>query len=290
MATLEFHALNISAHPHPAGIYRELFEKVAGYRFKYFGEKVAAISVPSSSSDGIFWGYIFSWTEIDANQRILDTLLMKEPDEEQKAKISIPDNIGFHWQIFHYAFRESDHTLIFESKNDENRTFAPANAERLFRALFHENVLRDLSFSSAKPDYVEVDLIVEASGIDRIFSIPNLRRLEILISVPNSDDNTKDADDLIEHLERVKANRQLTIYTAANPDEGIQPDDQIRAQTTAALRHGHTKGEGRDGENKVSISTKRYPQRKTAYVDSESTSVDTAINVARRWVSNFLGA
>ncbi|HJE22919.1 MAG TPA: DUF4747 family protein [Methylorubrum populi] len=287
MATLEFHALNISAHPHPNGIYRELFDRVAGRRFKYFGEKIAAVSKPSQSRDGVFWGYIFTWTEIDANQKVIDTLLMQEPDEEQKSKINIPENIGFHWQIFHYAFREKDHILVFESRNSEGRTFAPSNSERLFRSLFSEETLRDISFTLTKPNYVEVDLIIEINSIDKIYSIQNLRRLEILISVPNGDDSTEDADELIERLEKVKAKRQLTIYTAANSDEGIKPDEQMKAQSEAALRHGYTRGEGRNGEEKISISTKSYPQRQIANLDSEATAIDTAISVARRWTTLF---
>lgn len=290
MSLLEFHALNISAHPHPKGIYRELFERVASKRVGYFGEKKAAISKPSQKADGIFWGYIFSWTEIDVNQRVLDTLLMKEPDEEKKAKINIPDNIGFHWQIFHYVFREADHILIFESKNDEGRTLAPANAEKIFRHLFSHETLAPLSFTLGKPNDVEVDLVVEASALEKVFQIQELRKLEIMISVPNGDDNTEDANDLIKHLEKVKASRQFTVYTAASGEGGIQPDERIRAQGEAALRHGYTKGEGRNGDRKVSVSTRSYPQREVAYVEPERSAVDAAIEVARGWITRFRGA
>ncbi|TXN03867.1 DUF4747 family protein [Methylobacterium sp. WL122] len=287
MAILEYHALNVSAHPHVKGIYRELFERVAGRPINYFGEKTAAITKPSASSNGVFWGSIYSWTEIDPNERIIDTLLMQEPDEEQKAKISIPANTGFHWQRFNYVFREKDHILVFESRNDEGRTLAPSSAERLFRALFDEKTLGALRFELTKPAYVEVDLLVDSSALEKIYAIKNLRKLEILVSVPNSDDNTEDADAIIERLEKIRASRQLTVYTASSAHKGLKADDQIKAQGEASLRHGYSRGEGRDGEEKISISTKQYPQKQTARIDSQSTTVDTAIGVARDWLAPF---
>lgn len=281
MAVIAFSGLNISAIPHPEGIYRELFERVAGKRVNFFGDKLAAISKPSIVRDGLFWGLIFTWTEIDKRQRFIDTILLETPTEEKLSEIRIPENIGFNSQVFYYVFRIADHTLVFETKNADGKTLSSLNSEKLFRKLFNRQTLDSLQFELSRPDYVEVDLIVEAAALDNIFSMENIVSLEILVSVPNSDDNTKEADDIIDHLKKMKARSQTTKYRAANQKEGIEPDDKLWAEGRAALRHGYVRGEGRDGGQKVSRSSKEYPKRVAAYVDKDSSTLDTALQVCK---------
>lgn len=287
MATLEYHALNISALPHPKGVYRDLFTKVSGRRVRYFGDKIATISKPSSSKDEMFWGYIITWTEIDKTQPKIDTVLLKEPSVDDLAKINIPENIGFNSQIFHYVFREFDHALIFESINSDGRTLAPANVEKIFRKLFDTNALNRMRGFEAKFDTVRVDLMVDRRGLDAVYAIRNLQKIEIMVGVPNSDDNTSDTENLISHLKSVKAKTMLTTYKASNSKQGIRVDDTIRAKSDAALVHGYVKGEGRDGIRKVSVVTKDFPSRTTAVIDAESSAIDTAWQIARAFVSRI---
>lgn len=289
MAIVEFHALNISAHPHPTGIYHELFQRVSGKRLKYHGEKIAALSKPTESRDGFFRGFVFTWTEVDKEQPILDTLLMDEPTEETLSKINIPDNLGFNWQVFNYVFREADHILVFESRNDEGRTFAASSAERFFKRLFDENIIKSIQFTLPRPSNVEVDLVVEASSLEKVFSLPNLYELDIAIALPNADDNTEEADEIIKHLEKIKAGRQIISYRAAKPDEGLKADERVQAEGEAALRHGYVQGKGRRAGKQVSTSTKEYPRKETAYVDPAASTVDTAIQVALRFVARVRG-
>jgi hypothetical protein len=286
MARLEFHALNISAHPHPVGIYHELFSRVAAARVNYFGEKVAAISKPTEPKGGIFWGYIYTWNEIDHSQPYIDTVLLEAPNEEQLSSINIPENIGFNSQRFYYIFRESDHTLVFESKNEDGRTFAPANAEKVFRFLFGQEILGKISFQLRKPDYVEVDLIIDEEILDKIYSIDYISSIDMLISIPNDDDNEEDTENLIEHLKKIKARSQFLSYKADKSGDGIVPDERLKAEAEAALVHGYVKGNGRDEDGKaVSLSTKSYPRKVSAFVDIESLSFDTALQVAREFIS-----
>jgi hypothetical protein len=141
MPHLIFHALNISAHPHPGGVYRELFQRFSGKRVKYFGDKLATFSKPSEIEKGVFQGYIITWTEIDQTQPMIDTILLETPKEDKILKLNIPNDIGFNSQAFHYAFRIADHVLVFESRNYDGGTLSAHNAEKIFRKIFSEDDL-----------------------------------------------------------------------------------------------------------------------------------------------------
>ncbi|WP_407522033.1 DUF4747 family protein [Methylobacterium oryzisoli] len=282
MATVEFHALNISATPHPRGAYRKLFEGLAGKRVKYYGEKIAAFSKPSDTKDGVFWGYIFSWTEIDKNQPVIDTILLQKPDEEKLADIIIPENIGFNWQSFIYVFVEERHLLVFESRNAESRTLAPSNAEKIFRTIFQTNSIVYVLIDGYPLYHVEVDLVVEKNTLDKIFSIPRISQLEIQIGRPNPDDNSIDADRIIERLERINARAEIIRYRVSDSKEGLKPDETMREQGAAALRHGFVEAKGENEGGQIILSSKQYPKSHKAYADPHSTTIDTAIQIAKR--------
>jgi hypothetical protein len=283
MPNIIFNALNISAHPHPAGVYRELFEKFSGKRVKYFGDKLATFSKPSEIERGIFRGYIITWTEIDQTQPMIDTALLETPAEEKMLKLFIPNDIGFNAQIFHYAFRISDHVLVFESRNYTGSTLSAHNAEKIFRKIFSEDDLKRIEILETNLERVEVDVFVEADAIERIFAISHLSSIEIQIILPNADDNTADTESLLHRLKAVKAGRQKIIYKEASSKVGLKPDKEMRLEGQAAIQHGYVKGTGGQGDQRITLNSKDYPKAERANVNNQGSVIGVLTDLARNY-------
>lgn len=290
MPTVEFHALNISAKPHPPGVYRRLFEVFANKRVRYYGEKIAAFSKPSETDQGVFYGILITWTEIDKNQSVIDTVLLKKPDPRVISEINIPDNLGFNAQIYYYAFRESDHLLVVETRNSENARLGPANLEKIFRSIFEQKNLSEAALGSPRPEIIEVDLVVQKDAVDRIFEIKRLHTIQISVATPNQDDNTSDADEILERMKRIGAGRETITYKAEDPKVGLRPDEAMRRQGEAAMRHGFVQGDGDDGNKKISRNSKSYPRTESQFIGADQSSVDTVIRVARNFFRDQEGS
>lgn len=281
MPTVEFHALNISAKPHPPGIYRALFERFANKRVNYYGDKVAALSKPSDTKDGIFYGLLITWTEIDKRAPMIDTVLLEKPDPSKLSELKIPDNLGFNAQIFYYAFRESDHTLVLKTRNMDNIKIGPASVERIFRLIFADKDIAEAKLPEPRPQIVEVDLFLQNDAVDRIFAIKNLHYVEIVVSTPNDDDNTEEADAIIDRLRKIGASKETVRYHSEDPKVGMRPDDVMKTQGAAAMRHGYVHGVGDDGRKRVSLNSKAYPKSERQYIEQDATVADTLIHVAK---------
>ena len=123
--TGRYGALNIVAHPHPAGTYRKIFENAGadsrGARFH--GDQFATLSPISSTRNGVFTGKLATWTEIDPKSNLIDKASLKE-QLLSESDIAIPTDIGFNSKVFSFAFRERDHKLFVELINDEGQTIS----------------------------------------------------------------------------------------------------------------------------------------------------------------------
>lgn len=281
MPTVEFHALNVSAKPHPQGIYYSLFDTFANKRVNYYGDKIAAISKPSEPKNGVFYGFLITWTEIDKRAPMIDTVLLEKPNADKLRELRIPDNLGFNAQIFYYAFRIIDHILVIETRNSDNVRLSPGSAEKIFRLLFSEKNVADAKLPDPRPNVVEVDLFLQSDAVDRIFAIKNLHYVEIVVATPNDDDNTEDADEIIDRLKKIGARRETVRYHSEDPKVGLKPDDIMKTQGAAATRHGHVHGVGDDGRKRVSLTSKAYPKAERQYISPDSQTSDTIVNVAR---------
>ncbi len=126
--------LNISADPHPAGIYRRLFEENAERGIRLWGNDWAKITRPVNreTDPPSFYGRILVWTEINKDGKWLDQNTDKEATASEKDKIAIPDNLDPNFRSFNFVFLEERHLLILEYENELREHFGPQRAERLF--------------------------------------------------------------------------------------------------------------------------------------------------------------
>lgn len=273
---LEYCILNIAANPHPSGVYFDLFKQISGERVNFWGESFATVSAPREVENGFFQGRVVLWTEIDETQPAILKNKLEEIDLKD-LDFPIPENVGFNGKIFLYTFREKDHTLFIESKNEFNKSLSANRAHRIISKLLSPEVL------GVDAPLVEVTVVPEEDALKRIMAIPYLKRLEIHILKPNADD--KDADEVLAELEEQGARKQEIVLVASPKSDGINPNERTQKQTEVAQYNGHVNGRGKEEDGTpVRYSTKEYPRTVRNFIDEFGSSVQSALSTAKNTI------
>jgi hypothetical protein len=265
---LEVGALNISASPHPPGIYRELLNAVSDKEVPVWGSDRAKITQPGPFEDHADWlfGQILVWAEIDTEGKWLNKLKNKEatPEEKRKAVEAIPPDLEPNFRSFNFIFLEKKHRLVLEYRNELGQSFGPTRAQKFFERLFTTH-LPDGSPS------VDVTVIPQDDSLDKIYAIPRLRTLEIFLHRPNPDDVAEDAQRILGRLERQGARSQKLELTKAPKIKSLAPDAATKKLAAVAAENGYVAGAGKDGDGKpVFESTKSHPKAIDLPVEGDS--------------------
>lgn len=276
---LEIGAINIAADPHPEGIYRRLFQKVADRSIPIWGNDWAKITAPQDreTNPPSFYGRILIWTEIDKDGKWLNQETDKEATPTEKSAIQIPNTLDPNFRSFSFVFLEDRHLLVLEYRNEAGEKFGSVRAEKLFSSLFSEE-----SLGPDEPD-VSVTVVPSHEGLRKIYAIPRLRRLEIFVLRPNADDLAKDQKRLLDRLMKQGAKSQTLELKKRAKVKTITPDDETKTLAAIAAENGYVTGEGkRDDGTPVEESTKDHP--KTISVEVEGpTSIATFYNAVKRF-------
>lgn len=267
---IQFCMLNVAASPHPEGVYFRIFERAANRQVQYYGDSVATISKPDRVKDGFFRGRIVCWTPINKDDPAVLTDVLQEIDFND-LNIDIPDNVGFNGRVFLYIFREADHTLFVEIENDQRKRLSPQRARKVFALLFEDR-------NDSSP-LVEVTVIPDEDALKRILTIPKLKKLRIHIVRPNADDG--DISRIMDRLVAQKAKAQDIEYFAAPGAEGLDPDDQTKAEAGVAEHNGFVEGAGQEEDGtSVKLSTREYPRIIRRIVGQFGSTFEEAMAIA----------
>jgi Domain of unknown function (DUF4747) len=266
---IEVGALNISASPHPPGVYREALRAVADKEVHISGSDWAKITEPGPLEDRPDWlfGQILVWTQIDTAGRWLNKSRNREATAEEKEKIerALPSDLEPNFRAFDYIFVEPRHRLVLQYSNEFGDRFGPKRAAKLFSELLSSRFLdQDASDFS-------VTIVPEDDSVEKIFSIPQLRWLTIFVNRPNSDDITDEAARIHKSLKKIGAKSQRIEFVKAPKVKTLQPTPQIRRLADVAATDGHVSGGGRDADGKpVEESTERHPKTRTISIEGTS--------------------
>jgi hypothetical protein len=268
-------ALNVSADPHPSGIYRRLFEEAAEHAVSLWGSDWAKITAPvdRETTPPSFYSRVLIWTEIDKDGKWLDQKTDKEATAAEKKKIQIPENLDPNFRSFNFVFFEDKHLLVLEYQNELNEHFGSKRAQRFFATLLN----------SDDPNAPEVTVTVVPSheALDRIYAIPRLRLLEILVERPNPDDLTADANRILDRLLRQGAKSQKVELEKKAGVHTLTPDEDTKKLAEIAATNGHVAGSGKAADGKpVYESTRDHP--KTVIVEVEGPTSIGAFYAALR--------
>jgi hypothetical protein len=258
-AALLVSALNISANPHPPGIYIRLLAKVAGIKINFRAKDSAKITKPveDKKNAGVYTGRILVWTDIDTNAPWLDDERDEILSDADKAKINIPRNAKPNYRVFNYVFKEKGHRLYVEARNEFGESFTVNTAQRVFFGLLDRAALAE------KID-LDVTPVPKSGAVERVLALPGLRHLHIRVVLPNADviDEAK-RKRVLERLTDAKAKQLDETYTKKAGEDHLVATPEILETAKIAAENGFVTGVGRKNGKRVDASTTKQPRIET---------------------------
>jgi len=273
--TIEYCVLNVSANPHPVGVYVELLRDAVGHFHNYAGSDVATITTPRKRRPGYYQGRVVCWTDIDLTDPAIDKRTLVERTLAE-LNLDIPPNIGLNGKVFIYTFRERDHKLFVETKNEVGKRLSPKLVGRIFQYLFSAEV------QPAAPD-VEVTVVPQEDTLARILALPGLKKLKIHMVRSNPDDINSEVERVLAEMDAMGAKSQEITVVKAPKKPSLVLTDRLTAQARAGDQNGFVEGvgEGNDGKD-TRLNTKEHPLVIKSVVPEERTFVADALQVAQK--------
>jgi hypothetical protein len=270
-----FGVVNVVAQPHPEGTYRRIFEAAGALTegVNFFGDSYARLSPPSREKSGIFRGRLAVWMEIDQSEPIifkgsLEQALLADTD------FNVPSEVGFNSKVFFFSFREHDHTFFVELENDEGGSISVNRVVDALNAIFGRISIPGIESIDA---YVKT----ERFAVDRVLSIPTLRKVEIVINIPNPDDLQDDIAAIYQEMVIMGAKQQKAEITKSRDAETLTLSPRYLALANVAKDTGFVKTEGfaADG-SKQELSTREHPQIIDAVLENDVSAYRLVLRVA----------
>ena len=259
MKTLKIAALNITIHPHKPELYvnliRDVFKsrKPARFRSNHFGMIGTFHYLEEDDPLSGIHGELHKFLDFDMEEEWLNLNAHKKADKDDLEEVNIPEHLKPDFSSARYVFYPRRHRLFFESFTADRKSFGPQTVERIFAGLFNNVTI--------KRKYGPVDVTVEPTreGLEKIFEIPKLRRLKIILTKPNADDQDEEETKVLERLDNQNARRMETTLVGES-GMTLAPDEDTRVLASVAASNGRVFGEGKDIEGKpVSESTEDHP-------------------------------
>lgn len=248
--------INIDIHPHEkAGVYAELLRSLCKRKETYWGER--SLVIRGFEGDGqLLAGNIITFLDIDPDQPWFDPEAVEKADEEatEAAKLAVA-KIKPSMQSFKAALVETPdaHCLIVETRNELGQSLSIGAVEEALRRLAVSALDDDA------PVAVEFSVLSSAAAVGKLLAKRDIKKLRIVVAMPNSDDGKEEDDAVRDWLAKRRATRQELILTKPVPDSGgIQADDEMHRLARVAARHGRVEvTHGTRGATKVESTTDR---------------------------------
>tara|TARA_R110000868_G_scaffold205720_1_gene454315 strand:- start:815 stop:1678 length:864 start_codon:yes stop_codon:yes gene_type:complete len=272
----EFGVLNIVANPHPDGTYINALTHVSGGTgVNFWGDQYAAITSPREAEDKIFSGRIVLWTKIDEEAPAINLKKLEEVPIE-KSGANLPIDIGFNGKIFSYYFNPKTHILIFEIKNEFDKRLSPLRCEKIFELLLSPERLPDNS------PLFDVTTIPEDDTVEKILSLPKLRKIAIHLKRPNPDDVERDVQSVLDDLQAQGAKSQNIELVRAPKFEKLNLNAINSLYARVAASNGYVEGIGQSTSGEIiKQSTKQHPKTFKARLDEAISLTARAVRIAR---------
>lgn len=271
MRTITISALNIvMPAPHNAQRYIELFQRA--YKRKHpvrlrgdFAGMIGSCRVEEAEGGSIISGELYKFFDLKLDGQWYNTLEQKAAEEAELAEIHIPENLKPHFQTFPFVFFPNKHRLFFITK-DQHDNFSSGQAQKLLSSVFEDlRLVRE---------YGEIEVTVEPSTetLERIFSMPRLKRITIEVTPPNPDDHDDAEIRLFEKMGILNADRQI-IEFSSKKHNGLNLTDDVKILAGIGSSNGVVSGRGEDDEgHTVELSTAEHPLQEKIEFDSATQS------------------
>ncbi|MBO9516716.1 MAG: DUF4747 family protein [Porphyrobacter sp.] len=253
---MEVGGLNVRVHPHSEDIYRDLIHDLYKLRriAKIHGDRHGLITtLDRRSREPVVGGIITTFLEIDSAGEWFNTETMKEASDNEIEAIVIPDNLRPNAKSFRFQFDVVRHELVFEHYS-EGDVLTHNSALKFFKNLTNVRSIGN------KFGLVDVNIIQSRGSAEKIFSIPRITDLEILIEKPNADIWGEDFEEQAEeHLDEKNA-RSMRVSYKSEAGQGIRRDVELEALIRASVNNGRSVAKGYGPNGHLIVSTDSYPR------------------------------
>lgn len=275
---MEIGGLNLRVHPHDDGVYRSLIfslyeiKKIA----KIHGDRFGLITSldHGEEEDGIIYGTLSSFLEIEMGGDWFNTETMDEASDNDIRRIQIPENLHPNLKTFRFAFNTRRHELVFEHYSEGDR-LTHNSALNFFRNLAGDQRIE------GQYGEVKISVVSDKGSVDRIFAIPRITDLDILIEKPNADLwGAGFEEQAEEHLEDKNA-RSMNVRYKAEKGMGIQRDEDLSALLQASINNGRSVAKGYGPDGHMTVSTEKFPMVVREKYEPETAPVTVIGRLAR---------
>lgn len=268
---LSFGAINITmTAPHRPQRYIDLFEIVRNLdlvirlRGDWVG-RIGSIKLNKfQNGESYITGDFYKYLELDSTKDWFNVLRGKRAEQTELEAIKIPEHLKPHFQFVPYVFFPKGHRLILVTKDGDD-FLSSAQAAAILKAIFRSSEVLNL--------FSEIEVTVEPARetLDKIFKLPQLRSLEVVVKPPNPDDFEEFEQDLYEEMANQGAGSYQIKLQAAN-NQGLTPNDNTKNLARVAQSNGKVTGVGKVGAKTVTLSTTEHPY-------SDSTQYDPSVEI-----------
>lgn len=273
---ISFFALNVTMHPHSAEGYLKLFQrartlKVAGLMSGNRYCTIASIA-PKPDEAGLHHGRLNTFVDFNLKAPWLDTETEDYAEQEKLAAIQLPATLKPEYRPVDFALDPKKHHVFIY------KAFGPHPVRRGMAGIFNsERVNRTDS-------PINVTVVQDEAGLNAIWSIAHLTRLQIVIRRPNPDDFEEFDARLQERLAEQQAER-VEIELVGTRKAGLKPDASTRMVAESALENGSVSARGYAANgSKTSKSTESIPRVFEELYDPKKVDEITAFRRAiRNW-------
>lgn len=279
-------AINIKIHPHSPEKYIELFldaialKSIVPIRGSIHGSLSRFNFIDPRDKMRGFKGYIYKFLNIDPNQPWFDVENEKVADADGLKSISAIKNMKPNLSSFLYFFAPRKHRIFFTTYYDTKGISAKSICN-FFKNLFYQ--------PSIIKKYGEVEIIIEPStdSLERIMKMPQIDRLELVISRPNPDDHGEAERKVLGRLNKLNAKKLSEQYESIN-HETLKPDEELMVLSKIAASNGYVKASGRDeAGKKVYESTLTHPLEEPAWYTDDENSHDVFLLNSNKILDNI---
>lgn len=211
-------------------------------------------------------GEIYRFTHLDPHAPWFNTQTGKPAEDADTEKIVLPAHLHPHLERFPFVFRPKEHRFWYVSK-DRKFSLGPNIAEGFLQKLFDEVCL-----TNKKPP-VEVTVVPDKTAVDEVFSIHRITKIILEFKRPNVDDAGEIETKIMERMEVQRINRINETMISSDPN-GIEPDEQLKAEAQVASTNGSVESFGYDAVGlPATESTKNKPARYTHLLNEATESI-----------------
>lgn len=279
---LTYGAVNITMHPHSPQKYVELFRlaRKNASNVNLRGDSFATLSYfyPYKSGQEIsepFEGEILKYTDIDVNGDWFDIVKKDIASDEEKERISIPENLKPNVARFSFVFLPASHLLVYEMQ-DKSRHLSPRQIEYFLNGIFsHEKII-------TKFGRINVTILTEPESVERMLSLKGITCINMITRRPNPDDLASAESIMQKRFKRIGIIEEDKTYKSERGQE-INPDDELKQDALIASRNGEVniRRINEVGLVEVHASSDAPLQRVEPY-DSDVTSVSELLLLRAR--------